>query len=78
MSINRVPTQIEAQRSGFDLERRKHGASELSTLGGSERYEVASDEGKQSLRPTLSVAGSRQGRQYGQKPKPTFSQQEEP
>ena len=57
--VTLVPTQIANQQSVCDLKRRKRGASELSTSGGSERYEVASDEGKQSLRPTLSVAGSR-------------------
>ena len=35
----------EAQRSGFNLKRRSHGASELSAKAGSERYEVSDDEG---------------------------------
>lgn len=35
---------IEAQRSGFDGERRRNGASELSHLRGSEGYEVCDDD----------------------------------
>ena len=54
-----VPSQIEAQRSGFDLERRCDGMTESCRLRRDEGYEVRADEGKQSLRPTLSVAGSR-------------------
>ena len=37
--------QIEAQRSGFDLERRCSGGSELSCLHGSERSEACTDDG---------------------------------
>ena len=37
-------TQIEAQRSGFDLKRRKRGASKFSSLAGNERYGTAFDE----------------------------------
>ena len=40
----------ETQRSGFAGERRKHGASELSTSVGSEGCEVASNEGKHRVR----------------------------
>lgn len=36
---------IEAQRSGFDGERRHSGMSELSTLGGSEGYGACVDDG---------------------------------
>ena len=36
--------QIEAQRSGFDLERRSSVVSELSRLRGSERYAACDDE----------------------------------
>ena len=36
-------TQIKAQRSGFDLERRSNGMSELSGLPGSEGYAVCFD-----------------------------------
>ena len=46
MSINRVPTQIEAQRSGFDLERRRDGMTESCRLRRDERYEVRADEGE--------------------------------
>ena len=38
-------TQIGAQRSGSDLERRSSGVSELSCEHGSERYEACDDEG---------------------------------
>ena len=41
-----APHQIETQRSGFDLERRSDGVSELLCLHGSEGYEVCSDEVK--------------------------------
>ena len=36
-------TQIEAQRSGFDLERRSSGMSEFSGLPGNEGYEACFD-----------------------------------
>ena len=36
--------QIEAQRSGFDLKKRKRGASKFSVLAGNERYGTAFDE----------------------------------
>ena len=39
----RDPDQIEAQRSGFDLERRSDEVSELSRLRGSEGCEVHDD-----------------------------------
>ena len=41
-----APSQIETQRSGFDLERRSDGVSEFSHLYGNERYEIRSDEGQ--------------------------------
>ena len=59
MSINRVPTQIEAQRSGFDLERRRDGMTETCRLRRDEDMKSVPTRGKQSLRPTLSVAGER-------------------
>ena len=37
-------TQIKAQRSGFDLKRRRSGASELSPEGGSEGCGTCADE----------------------------------
>ena len=37
-------TQIKAQRSGFDLKRRRSGASELSPEGGSEGSGTCADE----------------------------------
>ena len=40
MQLNR----IEAQRSGFDSERRHDGMNELCRLRRSERYEVRADE----------------------------------
>ena len=36
--------QIEAQRSGFDLERRSSAVNELSAFAGSERYAACSDD----------------------------------
>ena len=36
--------QIKAQRSGFDLKRRRSGASELSPEGGSEGCGICADE----------------------------------
>ena len=38
-------SQVEAQRSGFDLERRSGGEREVSWTHGSERYEARDDEG---------------------------------
>ena len=55
----------ETQRSGFAGERRKHGASELSTSGGSEGCEVASDEGEGKHRVRLYT-----GRSFGALPRP--------
>ena len=40
----------ETQQSDFAGERRKHGARELSTSGGSDGCAVASDEGKHRAR----------------------------
>ena len=45
----------ETQRSGFAGERRKHGARELSTSVGSDRYAVASDEGEGQHRVCLVI-----------------------
>ena len=73
MSINRVPTQIEAQRSGFDLERRRDGMTESCRLRQSEGCVVREDDSKQSLRPTLSVAGKRpKSGTMGGSPNPLF------
>ena len=44
-SIDSYSRQIEAQRSGFDLERRRSGGNELPRLRGSERSGACADDG---------------------------------
>jgi len=43
-----LQNQIEAQRSGFDLERSRSVASKLSRLRGSERCEACGDDGRKA------------------------------
>ena len=53
-TLNAVGVPIEAQRSGFDGERSRSGMSELSPLGGSERYGACGDD---SASPGRAVIG---------------------
>ena len=46
MGKREVRNQIETQRSGFDLERRRDEVSELFRRRGSEGYEIHADEVK--------------------------------
>jgi len=45
------PNQIEAQRSGFDLERRRSGGSEAPHLCGAERSVTCADDARDGFAP---------------------------
>ena len=66
-------TPVEAQRLRVRRKKAKHGASEFSTTVGSEGCKVASDVGKQSAVPTLSVLAPPEHRRIpGRSPDPLY------